>query len=785
LKRDPNDLQIELTGKETEKGKHFSVDMSITNPRSDTVDGLKFGDPSGLSTDIVLNVDGTPASRTQGPDPALPTSIGGHQTVNVEYIFEVATVGDVVLTTAATGKAPDGSAVKGTQALSVSIGRPVTPEDKQRAAVDGLDSALSLTEDEQRKFDSSLGQAAAKVLGLHTPTSAEQTAAADVGLPPELAGLAQKVNEEKAFWEGFGTEFKSELDKQGKAGGQALANLYASIEDPNSRRQMVEQVVSNVKSLPGAALENLGYLGEALGATATSQGLKNVVDDNSKMLSNLGESLNDARIGYGEIAQQNAEKYKNDPIGYARESGKVWGGASLNGVKEASFAALGEVGVRGVIAVAPKAFEAVGLTRATALVPDGEAAAAGTADLAGNPASAAVAARIDNAEKALSTVQELDYGTVLDDASLVTKAGIRPADAQKIQAMIADAKTEFGVDLEIGARTSEPLSAGIDGVAKREFIKPKAVSALDKILGAEESLGGRASVYKPKLPSLHVLDGLEARQPGITAKLTGRYNDQLKLYKEFQDENSSLRTLVDGSSKYDKGVTALVERPGSTFPTELQKVPGQPAFAYLEQLDEPAFLQGRGISTERAAELKSQVSNFADSSVTKLQTKTVNGTTTFIEGLEGKPIISDLDLQYVRPVDGNWPPGKRGQIETFINSRMRQIDSFPNHGWSDAALDLPSDYYEAAAKFELSTAHPAYAKAAAQQLERRFQTMAKLARDKAALTADPKLQQKLLDQAAKFEGLRADVLLAKYPPGEKIVVFKAGDIRVGSGSAGR
>jgi glyoxylase-like metal-dependent hydrolase (beta-lactamase superfamily II) len=38
---------------------------------------------------------------------------------------------------------------------------------------------------------------------------------------------------------------------------------------------------------------------------------------------------------------------------------------------------------------------------------------------------------------------------------------------------------------------------------------------------------------------------------------------------------------------------------------------------------------------------------------------------------------------YVRPKGGS--PGKRGHIETWVNNRMKQIDRFPQHGWSDAA----------------------------------------------------------------------------------------------------
>ena len=381
------------------------------------------------------------------------------------------------------------------------------------------------------------------------------------------------------------------------------------------------------------------------------------------------------------------------------------------------------------------------------------------------------------------TFQELDYGTVLDDTTLLTKGGMRAEDAREIQSIARDVKTKFGVDLQIGARTSEPLSAGIDGVAKREFIKPKAISTLDKLLGGEESLAGRASVFEPKMPPPEVLKGLEARSPGITSKLQARYADQAKLWKEFQDENSSLRTIVEGSTKSKDGITVVVERPGYTLakdaPELAAKVPGQRPFAYLEQLDDPAFLEARGISEPRAAELKQTLSRYPDNGHTRLLVEEKNGTTTFIEGLQNKPIISDLDLEFAEPV-GGWPPGKRGQIETYVNARMKQVERFPQHGWSDAAIDVPADYAEVAAKFRLTTANPAAARGVAEQYERRFKTMARLLRDKAAKAVSPEVRQALLDKAAKFDALTADELLKKYPPGEKVIVITAGDIRVGS-----
>lgn len=297
------------------------------------------------------------------------------------------------------------------------------------------------------------------------------------------------------------------------------------------------------------------------------------------------------------------------------------------------------------------------------------------------------------------------------------------------------------------------------------------------------------------MPSQRVLDGLERRQPGIKAKIQARFNDQQKLYTDFQDPNSGLRQLIDGSTKkgldgtsllHPDGITAVVERPGSTFPPELGKMKGAPDFAYLEQLDDPDFLRVRGISTDDAKVLKDRISKYPDSARTRIVTEESNGTTTFREGLKDKPIVSDLDLEYARPKDGKWPSGKRGQIEAYVNARLKKIGRFPEHGWSDAALDVPSDYFEVAAKFKLSTTLPSNGKKAADDLVRQFKSMGKALRERAILEPSEAVRKALIAKAEKFEGVTADYLLKKYPPGEKIIIFSenAGPT-VGSSTGGR
>ena len=121
-----------------------------------------------------------------------------------------------------------------------------------------------------------------------------------------------------------------------------------------------------------------------------------------------------------------------------------------------------------------------------------------------------------------------------------------------------------------------------------------------------------------------------------------------------------------------------------------------------------------------------------------------------------------------------------------MNARLKKIGRFPEHGWSDAALDVPADYFEVAAKFKLGTTMPSNAKKAADDLVRQFNSMGKALRNRAVLEPNEEVRKALIKQAEKFEGITADYLLKKYPPGEKIIVFSANaGPTVGSSTGGR
>jgi regulator of sirC expression with transglutaminase-like and TPR domain len=138
------------------------------------------------------------------------------------------------------------------------------------------------------------------------------------------------------------------------------------------------------------------------------------------------------------------------------------------------------------------------------------------------------------------------------------------------------------------------------------------------------------------------------------------------------------------------------------------------------------------------------------------------------------------------------------QVMAEFKIQLQQnVSRLPDHGASGSASDLPSQYIEAADKFVMGTANPAFAQQVADNLATRYASQAAIFSSTAArleakafLATDPAKAKALRDlatiyrqTAAKFANVDAAYLLAKYPPGEKIIIIKLGDVRVGYGPA--
>ena len=279
---------------------------------------------------------------------------------------------------------------------------------------------------------------------------------------------------------------------------------------------------------------------------------------------------------------------------------------------------------------------------------------------------------IQNANAATSQFQTLPEGTALSSADASQVGGLLPGDQVGFQKALNYVFNKFGVQLEVGARTSEPLSLGITGSPKLTFMKPKAVSAMDMMLGAPSEIaaytpagqtasgqvfkGGVTTVFDPvPIPPPSSLRSPRSippsRPPTTPAWLRSR-----NCGRNTKDPTSTLRVLVQGSSETKGGVTAIASLPG--YPVPLPPAGAQP-LVYLEQLDQPAFQAQFGLSSSQAQTLKTSLANSPGAvKVDYIARSNPGGSISFFDGLaNNQPIVSDLDLQYIQPANG--APGRR------------------------------------------------------------------------------------------------------------------------------
>jgi hypothetical protein len=305
------------------------------------------------------------------------------------------------------------------------------------------------------------------------------------------------------------------------------------------------------------------------------------------------------------------------------------------------------------------------------------------------------------------------------------------------------------------------------------------------------------TVFDPAPIAPDKLAAIAEVNPAFGSAYDSRLASQQKLWTDYQNPTSTLRVLVQGSAETKGGVTAISSVPG--FPVPPTPAGAQP-LVYLEQLDQPAFQAQFGLSSSEAQTLKASLADSPGAvKVDYVARPNPGGSVSFFDGLaNNQPIVSDLDLQYIRPVNGApWPPGvDPQQVLTEFNVQLKQnLTRLPNHGPSAIASDLPAAYIEVADGFVMSTANPLVARGVAANLARRYVSQsaiftANAARLEAlaAKTSDPALAQTLRTQAASYRATAAQFatvdaayLLAKYPPGEKIIIIKLGDVRVGYG----
>ncbi|MET0910866.1 MAG: hypothetical protein ABWZ99_15480, partial [Ilumatobacteraceae bacterium] len=729
---------------------------------------------------------------------ALPTSLEAGASASVSYRFNAPTVGASVFTVTASGTARSTSEpVTTVQAMSVIAVANWSEATRDQVVVGGLVEILgAMASGRGELANASMTQVIA-ALGFDPPTQSALNGAAQAGISdPSLKRLAAAAATSAPSDPGFVRSITDSwvegvaegMDNFGRSGGEGLANMYAAIEDPVQRQAIAEGLWASAKELPGATLENAGYLGQAWLAAHTVEGLQTVRTSAAATTTAVTSAMGEAVVGLGPVIADYSRQALTDPAQARRDLAKFSGSLFWAGSEAGMTTAVGEAGAAALVKVAaPVARTTLSAFKAGGRV---EEAVAVTV-LAGEDAAEAMVLRQQQAAQVMDNYQALPENMVLDAATVTGKGGLLYEDAASVQATIRNAEAKFGTEFAVSMRTSEPLSAGLDGLAKPEFIKPKAVSVLDIMLGADPARAGRVAIFNPTPLADATVASLEAANPGFAAKYYERLTSQQNLWKDWNKAGNPLRTLTEAGARYadEGGITVLSARPGAPVPHGMQ---------YLEQLTEPEFLLAKGIDPSEVPAIRDQImrSNIQKYKAAPVAVDGSNGMVHIDDAVAGKPYLSDGDIQSVGPKDGIYPKGvSRGEVTTFFNAEFKKLKRFPFHGWSDAAFDLPSDYYTAAIPFQLGNANPATAIVAANKVAGRLQLMENLARQKAAALlarGEGYLANKILDRLVGLQKYKDPVtglyssrkLLEAFPPGEKTINFTAGDIRVGYGTGG-
>ena len=823
----PASMSITLTGVRSPSNS-VTVTMTLNNTGTSDISGLSFTDPTGLENDGVALANGnigptqSGLTLTSGPTPALPTSLPANgPPVVIRYTYAATTSGDAVLVANATGTDPSGSPVTDKAAVTVDVTEaPATAADYRKLVTSVILDADSVTAQAQNAIANTEASGLATAIGLAGASPGQQAAAIQFGLPPQMGSLIGTVkSSDFSLWVGnYYTTLDADLSGGvtylGKTGTALATQLLETATDPQARSALLGRLWDGLEALPAktqAALAsqapNLGYFGQALAASLTPQGQDNWVNDGVANLKSLETNVGYAVDGFPAVVAADDAAYKKDPTAYLNANSKHYADATY-GLVKAELATLLGAGIASGAGAAAKA--GYGALAGGGEVVDATLAAA--VESSAPVAADSTAALISKAEVATSQFQTLSEGTplVVDDAAQM--GGMLPGDQDGVQKALKYIYKKFGVQLELGVRTSEPLSTGIDGSPKLSFMKPKAVSAMDMLIGGPSEIaaysapgeaasgqvfqGGVTTVFKPvPIPDAE-LAAIAETNPAFASQYSLRLASQTKLWNEYQDANSTLRVLVQGSAENKGGVTAITSVGG--YPVPPPPAGAQP-LVYLEQLDQPAFVEQFGLTSDQAQALKTSLTKSPGAvQVNYIARTNPDGSISFFDGLQNNiPYVSDLDLQYIRPADGaSWPAGQQSQIELeFRNQLEKNVSRLPNHGASGSATDLPAKDIQVADSFVMSTTNPDVAEAVANNLAQRYASQAAIFSSNAARlealaaqVSDPAEAKALLAQAAvyretaaKFAQVDAAYLLAKYPPGEKIIVIKLGDVRVGYG----
>ena len=756
---DVSGLVVRLDPGET-NGKLFTVGVTITNESKTDLSDLNFVYPDGV---VMNNAAAIPQTaglvmNVGGPYPLLPPTLAAGDSVTSTVAFAVREKGGVDLVAPVSATDPSGKNVMGTTSAALQIGvrTPTNAELLQEYSNDIISASSqvgTLINSAQQRIGDVIDWATGASPGGGLPAwltsgiANGTTPPSDATLPDVpgwkvLAARAAGLSDSALAWlpndPTQGMRLYLEMEKSAAlASASVLKNTALSVRnglanaaqfygqlssgDPAFQAAASQQLQGLINDVGVAAAPKIELIGSiiaashddvpgSLGDFSQNPALQKFAQNSANTVDAVLKTADTNLVAGVQLA-------KTNPDAAADKIGQVIGSTTTNIALTAATSEFGGT----MVSRFSKAVE--GSVSASEVGASLDASA--TLNSPALPSSSPGAPLVSTGSR--QTLESLGAETPITVNQLETLGGFYGGDATKVQQIVKDVKSKFGVDVEVQVRPGNPASlqyyANGTGVPKPEWIKPKATEWTDVLLGAPPDSLGKATLYEPVLPSASEMATFsEADQAAITA----RYQTQKDLYASSFDPNGTFQKLLADSATKE-GATQSVGLGTSNVTGlhySLQDIPGHPGAKYI--IDDAAG---------------------------------------------GKYVLSDADYQAVVSAGtGRAIPAaaQRGQIELYVLNRFeKDTVSFGGHGWTVSGFDLPSQYSKPFLQFATGSMNPLDARS----------TLAWWLKNQ---TTQPKW---IADLAKKLgHPVTVDDLMGLFSPGQFVIKFNGATMRVGYGA---
>lgn len=650
--------------------KQFFVELELTNSGEEPIEELELAGSVGLQSEQgAFEQEDGGLGFVIGPSPSLPLSLEPGQVSVHRFLLEPSARGPVRLVATATGRY-DGANVRGQSLAEVVVGFEGLTDEEIEANLAGLMDFAIATYAEQ--FDEFQRDIAAMQSGVAAGSGSGGRCGADNGAPDprtltveeralatlsgQAPGAANGVPRAQAaslpgvlrdYWVGSSRGRVAGENKAWRAAGTRYAGMAQAARtlarNPEARAAVSRVVREDILAAPGALLHNTFRVAFEPDQSAAFR--TELARAKQQLPGEISAAFDSACTQAKEKIDARAQLYQDGKYEqfYFENAQDVAEAQTRTGifVLESLFGASAEKFVRG--------------SKAWRTITQGVGPKLPVARPAGS-------ARPTRELPASRPVAELDDGLIrhlaLNPEDLITPQGlangIRFQDVAKIQRVQDQISDQFGVNVELGARSVNPFSMRVlfdqagnaTGSVKEEILKAKSLSMLDHVVfGAPKEHLGKVAVFNP---DLRVYNSLP---PELQAKVRPRLNTLQKLYRDANDPSTPFG-----------GDLALGTKP-----------------------DGHTFLRDRGNGVQDEIFQSYKIEALGDATDTRLILDAANG---------NRPFGGDIDIRYLIDADTGRPVSSK-----VYNAAMRRLraEGLPlaKHGASFNAEDFGERLYGA------------------------------------------------------------------------------------------